>query len=151
MRRELAAPVVACLLASTLASPQLPSALLINLPKHTERYQLVSSEFEAAGIRYERAEAVDGRLLSPDELKQNVTLFGRCFMTPGMIGCFLSHRKCWQRCVDAADGPMLGALPPTMHKTMMRRPPTHPHKRSRIHHARSNVSPSRDALPRLLA
>ena len=24
----------------------------------------------------------------------------RALLTPGMIGCYLSHRTCWQRCVD---------------------------------------------------
>ena len=32
-------------------------------------------------------------------MTQNVTKLGRFFMTRGMIGCFLSHRKCWDECL----------------------------------------------------
>jgi len=28
-------------------------------------------------------------------------------MTPGMIGCFLSHVKCWQMCADEEAGPLI--------------------------------------------
>ena len=41
---------------------------------------------------YEWCEAVDGSLLSKQDLNHNATALGRYFMTDGMIGCFLSHR-----------------------------------------------------------
>ena len=90
---------------------QLPKALLINLPRHPERYNEVKQQLEGAGIQYERAEAVDGKMLSKSDLQQNVTIAARMLLTKGMIGCFLSHRNCWQRCVDYANGPVLGVLP----------------------------------------
>ncbi|GFH46224.1 hypothetical protein CTEN210_02698 [Chaetoceros tenuissimus] len=49
---------------------------------------------------YDWCEAVDGSLLSKQDLQKNATALGRYFMTDGMIGCFLSHRKCWQTCVE---------------------------------------------------
>lgn len=67
----------------------------------------VKSQLVSAGVRYERAPAVDGMLLTKSELQANVTALGRALMTRGMIGCFLSHRKCWQRCADANGGPMI--------------------------------------------
>lgn len=94
-------------LASGAATP--PKALLINLPRHSERFRNVKQQLEAAGVDYERAEAVDGKALSDADLKANSTLLARKLTTRGMIGCFLSHRACWRRCVDAADGPVLGA------------------------------------------
>ena len=91
------------------ASSQLPKALLINLPRHPERFESVKLQLDSAGIQYERAEAVDGSQLSQAELEANVTLAARWLITKGMIGCFLSHRACWQHCVDDAAGPVLGA------------------------------------------
>jgi len=49
--------------------------------------------------------AVDGNELSQHELKQNTTsALARWLMTPGIVGCFLSHRNCWQKCVDESNG-----------------------------------------------
>ena len=97
------------------AGPPPPKALLINLPRHEERYREVKTQLEGAGLEYERAEAVDGKMLTPEELKKDVTPLGRWLITRGMVGCFLSHRNCWQRCVDAAAGPILGERTPAPH------------------------------------
>ena len=77
--------VVACAAHAARAAVPVPPALLINLPKHTERFKTVTAVFDSANIRYERAEAVDGRALSDEELKANVTFMARHFCTPGMI------------------------------------------------------------------
>jgi len=84
-----------------------PKALLINLPRHRERFDTVKAQLQEAGVGYERAPAVDGKLLTPAELEANVTKLGRALMTKGMIGCFLSHRKCWQRCANAEGGRLI--------------------------------------------
>ena len=86
-----------------------PRALLINLPQHDERFNGVKLQLDKANIPFERAEAVNGKAMTPEELKANVTWLARLLLTKGMIGCFLSHRSCWQRCVDEASGPILGA------------------------------------------
>ena len=39
-----------------------------------------------------------------------MTFFGRRSLTRGMIGCFLSHRACWQHCAADLKEPVLGAL-----------------------------------------
>ena len=75
----------------------------------------MKTQLEGAGLEYERAEAVDGKMLTPEELKKDVTPLGRWLITRGMVGCFLSHRNCWQRCVDAAAGPILGERTPAPH------------------------------------
>lgn len=94
---------------STLAaSHPTPKALLINLPKHEERFRTVKEQLDAAGVPFERAEAVDGRALSAEERKTRVTALARALLTPGMIGCFLSHRYCWEYCVRMANGPIIG-------------------------------------------
>ena len=107
-----------------------PKALLINLPRHEERFRDVKLQLDNAGLEYERAEAVDGKMLAPDELKANVTMWARWFITRGMIGCFLSHRYCWQRCIEAAAGPILGA-----HALLTRDPPSRA-RRPRVRPAR---------------
>ena len=100
--------LVAAVIALATAAPT-PRALLINLPRNPERFRDAKQQLDAAGVTFERAEAVDGKMLSQQELNENVTMLGRWLMTRGMIGCFLSHRQCWQRCADAANGPILGA------------------------------------------
>lgn len=87
---------------------RLPRALLINLPHHEERFRKVTAELDAVGIEYERADAVNGKAMTREEMKANVTLLARALLTRGMVGCFLSHRACWQRCLDDHDGPILG-------------------------------------------
>ena len=37
-----------------------PKALLINLPKHEERFRTVKEQLDAAEVQFERAAAVDG-------------------------------------------------------------------------------------------
>ena len=76
-----------------------PTAVVINLPRHKARRASVAARLRAAGVAFEWAPAVDGAALSSDERAAQVTPLGRLFMTPGMIGCFLSHRACWQLCV----------------------------------------------------
>jgi len=87
------------LLAVVTAARKLPKAVVINLPKHEARYEGAKRELNAAGVRFERMDAVEGRRLSPAEKRANVTALARALITPGMTGCFLSHRRCWERCV----------------------------------------------------
>jgi len=99
--------VVLASLENARADGRLPKALLVNLPRHQERFQKVKQQLDGAGVNFERANAVDGKMLTPAELKADVTLLARWLITRGMVGCFLSHRACWQRCVDDGKGPIL--------------------------------------------
>jgi len=103
MRGALAAALVGA--AFSLQSQQ-PAAVLINLPRHVERLSKVTAQLSTQGVDFELVEAVDGAALTRAELESNVTALGRLLLTNGMIGCFLSHRRCWQRCV-ALDKPLL--------------------------------------------
>ena len=42
------------------AGRQAPKALLINLPRHKERFDTVKAQLDSAGVAYERAPACDG-------------------------------------------------------------------------------------------
>jgi hypothetical protein len=109
-----ARPAVAVALVLAFCTPSLsrsfdtPKALLINLPKHEERLRTVKEQLERAEVTYERAPAVDGRGLTIEENEREVTALARNLMTPGMIGCFLSHRNCWRRCLELNSGPIIG-------------------------------------------
>lgn len=85
------------------SAAKVPKALLINLPRHSERLETVKHQLDLQDVEYERAPAVDGALLSAEELQQNVTALGRALTTRGMMGCFLSHRSCWLRCVELGE------------------------------------------------
>lgn len=78
---------------------------VINLDRNTDRLKAVSERLQARGVAFERFPAVDGRALDA-AVRRRVhsrvrTLFARGFgMTPGEIGCTLSHLKVYQRIVD---------------------------------------------------
>ena len=77
----------------------LAPALVINLPRDTNRLASLHERLRRSKIAFDVIEAVDGSSLSKEELAASTTVLGRVFMTKGMIGCFLSHRLCWSECV----------------------------------------------------
>lgn len=94
---------------------------LINLDSSTERLKTFDERLMALGfqrvsdhpvrwvkgsIEIERLPAVDGRKMSPEALERyrvNKPLFWDWMahkLTPGEIGCFLSHRKFWEKMLN---------------------------------------------------
>lgn len=69
---------------------------LINLDRSVDRLEQMNREFGRCGLTFTRVSAVDGRLLSQEELNAVVAPVRRWEipMPPAEIGCFLSHRKC---------------------------------------------------------
>ena len=58
---------------------------------------VAAKEAELASVLATKEEEHAAAMAAKDEeMKANVTFFGRRFLTRGMIGCFLSHRACWQ-------------------------------------------------------
>ena len=75
--------------------------LVINMDGQEERYNSVSQRLRQTGTEtFERIRAVDGTKLTESDKKALCTPYCRAMCTPSMVGCFLSHRKCWQKCVD---------------------------------------------------
>jgi GR25 family glycosyltransferase involved in LPS biosynthesis len=98
-----------------------PRTTVINLPWHTKRKHKIIQEFKSNNIPFafmKEEDVVDGKkfmqVSSQSESKSSqsaliqskVTPLARWFSTPGMIGCFLSHQKCWEDCV-ASNEPLL--------------------------------------------
>ena len=78
---------------------------VINLDDSKDRFDVISKRLDKLGISYERMSAVNGRALTEEEVEsltyphdhfETKVRFTR-MLTRGEIGCFLSHRKCWQR------------------------------------------------------
>lgn len=81
---------------------------LINLDRSPDRLVGVKTQLDRVGVQVERVSAVDGKLLSQDKLDAyNDTISypkkALCprYLRAAEIGCFLSHRLCWQRLLDS--------------------------------------------------
>eukprot|EP00928_Gymnodinium_smaydae_P039067 TRINITY_DN26777_c0_g1_i1.p1 TRINITY_DN26777_c0_g1~~TRINITY_DN26777_c0_g1_i1.p1 ORF type:complete len:524 (-),score=60.13 TRINITY_DN26777_c0_g1_i1:284-1855(-) len=77
-----------------------PPVWVVNLDQSTDRWKLCEHEFNQHGVAAERFPATLGKALSDDELNEQCTFGARYLCTAGMIGCFVSHRRVWQRVVD---------------------------------------------------
>jgi glycosyl transferase family 25 len=56
-----------------------------------------------AGVSFERIPAVAGAGLSLHERKEFIDARRNCRLTPGEIGCFLSHQKAWRSFIQADE------------------------------------------------
>lgn len=76
---------------------------VINLDRDTEKLQKVKEEFSKQNLRFTRFPAVDGKKYmqeTPDDVKnKEIEYLCQKFCTPASIGCFLSHRKIWEKIV----------------------------------------------------
>jgi len=75
---------------------------VISLERSAERRKRVSEQLNKTRIQWQFLNAVDGYALSrmPDSYKKiKVNILQGYQLTPGEIGCFLSHIKAWELCV----------------------------------------------------
>ncbi len=79
---------------------------LINLDKDEDRYSFMSEHLQSIGLSFEKISAVNGleyleknnvELYNQEKAVANLKLYGRQEMTPGELGCALSHRYCYQK------------------------------------------------------
>lgn len=75
--------------------------LVINLDRSPERWESVRNQFDQLNLPITRISGVDGRQLSAETLR-NIQMplkdkweFPR-LLSPGEVGCYLSHIKCWE-------------------------------------------------------
>ncbi len=76
--------------------------LVINLAGSTVRWQKASTELSKYGLAFERHEATDGRVLTNDELARLAPWDPAAFfkpLSPGEVGCFMSHVSVAERIV----------------------------------------------------
>jgi len=78
--------------------------LVISLQRSSDRREKASQELLKISLPWEFLDAVDGSLISesPAEYKaKKVKRLQGYPLTPNEIGCYLSHKKAWQRCVES--------------------------------------------------
>lgn len=82
-----------------------PPVFVINLDSSPERYQHAEQQLLALGIQPQRFAAVYGKDLTEAQVQAcydpqaNLQYFRRS-LSPGELGCYLSHRGIWQQMVD---------------------------------------------------
>ena len=83
-----------------------PPVFLINLDRNPERLETARAALAPVGIVPERVAAVDGRALPPGQLAQieaaAMVAIGRA-LSPGEVGCFLSHLEAASPAVLVVD------------------------------------------------
>lgn len=72
---------------------------IVNLKESTGRRLKIESQLNALKLEHEFIEAVNGRLLSPDELTNSTERINYAFL-PGEVGCALSHQKIYKKMID---------------------------------------------------
>ncbi len=87
-----------------------PIVHVIHRDKDEERLRFVQNRYESANLRYELISAIDGHQL--ENLRSHRNLLGLQFwdktqIKPGAFGCFLSHRKAWQKLVESDEPYMI--------------------------------------------
>ncbi len=78
---------------------------LVNLDRSLDRLAIMTERLASIGIAWERIPAVDGKLLGAEQ-KSAVNSPNWKFptrLTPGEIGCMMSHRRCWERFLSTHD------------------------------------------------
>ena len=82
---------------------------VINLDSSKDRLVSITSRLRELGVPFERVPAVNGRALSDQEISQITYPYNHFEskvrftreLTKGEIGCFLSHRKCWEKLLES--------------------------------------------------
>lgn len=113
-------PDFLCLMANNIA-------LVLNLDGSNDRLAHFAEQASQAGVEFERLSAVDGRIMSADELSGATDKSAIYPLAPSDIGCLLSHRRAWARilesdaawgvifeddaCLSAHTGRIIAALP----------------------------------------
>jgi glycosyl transferase family 25 len=77
---------------------------LINLKRAEDRLAFMTKQFHENNIQFERIEAVDGRLLTPEEIEakcdMNSVRSSPKWLTPGMLACCMSHSNTYKKAID---------------------------------------------------
>ena len=77
-----------------------PPMFVMNLERSIDRWKMAQAQMAGEGLTVARFDAIDGRALSVEELRNQSTRMAMFLQPRGVIGCYLSHRKFWQMVVD---------------------------------------------------
>jgi len=83
-------------MSSSILNRVFDAVFVINLDRAPDRLKKIDEELRRRGVQYERIVAVDGKALSPKQIRASTTWSCGKFCTKGAIGCALSHRKVWE-------------------------------------------------------
>jgi glycosyl transferase family 25 len=76
---------------------------VLNLKVDKRRLRFMTKQLRALNLAFTVVEALDGRHLSPEDQrlysKERAVKFSKRELTPGEIGCALSHARMWERMV----------------------------------------------------
>ena len=75
---------------------------VINLARSPDRWERISYQLNSMGLQYERVEAVDGKLLSERDIRDNFNeekfeIVSGHKLVAGEVGCALSHINIWKK------------------------------------------------------
>jgi glycosyl transferase family 25 len=96
-------------LSMNLSSSSIPiPVFVISLPRSIDRREMVAQNLTRLGVSFKVLEAVDGKLLTPEQgalysSSRAKSEFGR-WLTPGEIGCALSHIGIYEGMVSEGTG-----------------------------------------------
>jgi len=81
-------------------APATPLVLVVNLDRSPARWESAQEEFKREKLEVERFPGTDGKAMTHEQLRDVATWSARWFCTKGMVGCFMSHKRIWQKVVD---------------------------------------------------
>ena len=77
---------------------------LINLDRASDRLEFMTKQFNENNIEFERIKAIDGRLLTQEEIEakcdMNSVRSSPQWLTPGMLACCMSHSNTYKKAID---------------------------------------------------
>ena len=73
---------------------------VINLKKRTDRWKQINKSFKNTGLNLNRWDAINGKDLSEEFIKNNTSNLCNYFCSASMIGCWLSHYTLWKHIVE---------------------------------------------------
>ncbi len=83
---------------------------VINLDRSVDRLSFMTQQLDELGVSFSRISAVDGKMLSSEErrsLEPSVFSLSRAAfprsLSAAEVGCFLSHRKCWEAIANSDE------------------------------------------------
>jgi len=76
---------------------------VINMDRSKDRLANMTEQLKGLGLDFIRVSAIDGKHLRKDDIINVTNSFCGSLCSPSIIGCFLSHKKTWQKVVDNND------------------------------------------------